>query len=83
MDEDKQYEYVNGELVELSADDVAARMAMEADAAIRAQDDVLNASRRTRNALLSACDWSQLPDASLPPNTVIAYRRIARCPAAT
>jgi hypothetical protein len=53
MDENKQYECINGELVELSADGVAAPMAMKADAAPRVQDNLLHASRRRRNALLS------------------------------
>lgn len=56
---------VNGESVEMTAEEIAAlQKDAEAAAVMRAENAIVTA-RNMRNSRLAACDWTQAPDAPL------------------
>ena len=57
--------YVNGQLVELTAEEVAQREKDEAAWTDGANDRLAAEHRENRNALLAASDWTQANDSPL------------------
>lgn len=72
---------VNGEIVLLTAEEIADLEAEWAAVAVEAAARALDALRAERTARLTACDWTQLPDAPLTPEqrtAWAAYRQALR-----
>jgi len=57
---EKRYKMVNGETIEMTADEIAAQEARAAEA-----DTNFTFIRAERRGRLITCDWTQLPDAPL------------------
>jgi len=68
------HKLVNGIECPLSEDDVLLIEQMEAEKDERQWDEI----RIQRNALLSACDWTQLPDAPVDAEAWAVYRQALR-----
>jgi len=64
-----RFKVVNGEYIELTAEEEA-----EMDAMAEATDQDLTFVRAQRNAMLGACDWTQLGDATLGDHTAEEWR---------
>jgi len=65
---------VDGVEVPLTADEIAAWEALQAEAPAMQWDAV----RAERNARLAACDWTQLPDAPVDATAWGEYRQALR-----
>jgi hypothetical protein len=57
--------YVDGVLVDLTEEEVTARQAEEAEWKAGADARTAEEHRETRNGLLAASDWTQMPDSPL------------------
>ena len=57
--------YVDGVLVDLTSEEIAARQADEAEVAAGANDRLAAANREQRNQLLADSDWTQMNDSPL------------------
>ena len=57
--------YVDGVLVDLTPEEIAARQADEAEVAAGANDRLASANREQRNRLLADSDWTQMNDSPL------------------
>lgn len=68
------HKMVNGEAVPLTAEEIAELQEMEANAPNIMWDEI----RRMRNSRLSACDWTQLPDAPVDKVAWEVYRQALR-----
>ena len=71
-----RYKVVNGEYIELTAEEIQTLEDMREEA-----DLDLTSVRAERNALLSQSDWTQIADASLGDHTAeewVAYRQELR-----
>lgn len=68
------HKLVNGEVVPLTAEEIAEFAANEAQAPTVQWDEI----RRQRNAKLAACDWTQLPDAPVDAAVWATYRQALR-----
>ena len=60
-----RYKLVNGETIQLTAEEEAQRDAEEQAWNDGAFDRAMSDLRQRRNTLLSASDWTQLPDTTL------------------
>ena len=66
---EKRYKIVNGENIELTAEEIA-----DADARHEEAMTDLSGIRQTRNALLAGCDWTQISDATLGDHTLEEWK---------
>lgn len=68
------HKMVNGEAIPLTDEEIAELQEMEANAPNIMWGEI----RRMRNARLSACDWTQLPDAPVDTAAWEVYRQALR-----
>jgi hypothetical protein len=68
------YKMVDGVEVPLTEDEIAAWEALQAEA----PEEQWKKIRAERNALLAACDWTQLPDAPADAAAWATYRQALR-----
>ena len=69
---------VNGVLVDLTAEEIAAKQASDAAWTAGADSRAAEANRIKRNQLLADSDWTQLPDAPADKTVWAAYRQELR-----
>ena len=65
--------YVDGVLVDLTLEEIAARQADEAEVAAAANDRLASANRAKRNQLLAESDWTQMNDSPLTDEAKTAW----------
>lgn len=68
------HKLVNGQLVELTAEEISQREAEEAAWQAGAFDRAMNDLRIQRNRLLAATDWTQLADVTFTAEEETAWR---------
>lgn len=69
---------VNGEYVDLTADEIAELERQAAELEAGASDRLAASIRKERDQLLAACDWTQVADAPVDQAAWATYRQALR-----
>lgn len=73
-----EYKIVNGERIELTPEEIAEKQAREQAWEASKEDRAWKQLRRERDALLTASDWTQIPDCTVDQTAWATYRQALR-----
>jgi len=72
------HKIVNGQQIELTAEEIAEKQAQDQAWENNKEDRAWKALRKTRDKLLTASDWTQIPDCTVDQAAWATYRQALR-----